>query len=117
MANPIKWLGATLVLALLCAVPASAQQGKFDRNHPRRAQVNKRTNNQNKRIDQGVKSGALSKGQAQQLHQEDKGIHKEERADAAKNGGHITKQQQKQLNHQENQVSKQIHEEKHPAAP
>jgi hypothetical protein len=117
MANPIKWLGALLALALLCPATAGAQEGKWNKNHPRRAQVNKRAANQNKRIDQGVKSGALSQGQAKQLHQEDKSIRKEERQDAARNGGHITRQQQKQLNQQENQVSKQIHEEKHPAAP
>jgi hypothetical protein len=117
MAHSIKWLGAALVLALLGAAPAGAQTGKFDRNHPRRAQVNKRAGNQNKRIDQGVKNGTLSKGQAKQLHQEDRGIRKEERQDAAQNGGHITRQQQRQLNHQENQSSKQIYQEKHPAAP
>jgi hypothetical protein len=118
MAKPIKWLGALLALALLCPATAGARQaGKWDKNHPRRAQVNKRAANQNKRIDQGVKSGALSQGQARQLHQEDKSIRKEERQDAARNGGHITRQQQKQLNQQENQVSKQIYQEKHPAAP
>jgi polyhydroxyalkanoate synthesis regulator phasin len=116
MANHIKWLGASVALALLCAVPASAQ-GKWDSTHPRRAQVNKRAANQNKRIDNGVKSGALTKGQARQLHQEDKGIRKEERQDAAQNGGHITPRQQRQLNQQENQTSKQIYQEKHPAAP
>jgi hypothetical protein len=117
MAHSIKWLGAALVLALLAPVPAAAQTGKFDRNHPRRAQVNKRANNQNQRIQQGVKNGTLSKGQAKQLHQEDQGIRKEERQDAAANGGHITRQQQRQLNQQENQTSKQIYQEKHPAAP
>jgi hypothetical protein len=79
--------------------------------------VNKRLNNQNRRIQQGVKSGELNKGQAKQLHQEDKSIRKQERQDAAANGGHITKQQQRQLNQQENQASKQIYQEKHPAAP
>jgi F0F1-type ATP synthase membrane subunit b/b' len=115
MANPFRWL---LALALLGAVPAGAQtQGKWDKAHPRRAQVNKRLNNQDKRIQQGEKNGTLTKGQAQQLHQEDHAIRKQERQDAAQNGGHITRQQQRQINKEENQASKQIYQEKHPAAP
>jgi CRISPR/Cas system-associated endoribonuclease Cas2 len=114
MANPIKWLGAALVLVLLCPATAGAQEGKWDKTHPRRAQVNKRLGNQNKRIQQGVQNGTLTRGQAKQLHQEDRGIRKEERQDAAQNGGHITSQQQRQINQQQNQVSKQIHQEKQP---
>jgi len=115
MAKGIGWLGVALGVALLCGtVPAVAQQGKWAKNHPRREQVNKRLNNQNKRIQQGEAKGTLTKGQAQQLHKEDKAIRGEERADAAANGGHITKQQQRQLNKQENQASKQIYQQKHP---
>ena len=84
------------MLALLCGGAAGAQETKWQKNHPRRTEVNKRLNNQNRRIQQGVKSGELNKGQAKQLHQEDKSIRKQERQDAAANGGHITKQQQRQ---------------------
>jgi peptidoglycan hydrolase CwlO-like protein len=108
-------LVAALGLSLLAAVPASAQT-IWKKNHPRRAQVNGRLANQNKRIDQGRGNGTLTKGQAQQLHKEDHAIRQEERADAAANGGHITKREQRQINHQENQTSKQIFDEKHPAA-
>jgi F0F1-type ATP synthase membrane subunit b/b' len=115
MSRTIRQLGVALAVALLCGItPAAAQQGKWAKNHPRREQVNKRLNNQNKRIQQGEANGTLTKGQAQQLHKEDKTIRKEERADAAANGGHITKQQQRQLNRQENQTSKQIYQQKHP---
>ena len=117
MAHPVKLLGALLGLALLCSGAAGAQETQWQKDHPRRAETNKRLGKQNKRIQQGVKSGELDKSQARQLHQEDKAIHKQERQDAAKNGGHITRQQKKQLNQEENQTSKQIHQEKHPAAP
>ena len=70
--------------------------------------------NQDKRIDQGVRSGKLSKGQAKQLHKEDHQIRREERGMAAKNDGHITKREQRRLNHQENKASKEIYSEKHP---
>ena len=81
---------------------------KWQKDHPRREQVNNRLNNQNKRIHQEVKEGELSKGQAAKLHREDHAIRGEERTMASTNGGHITKTEQKALNQQENQVSKQI---------
>ncbi len=83
-------------------------EGQFNKNHPRRAQVNKRLNNQNRRIHQEVKEGDMSKGQAAKLHKEDRQIRQEERGMASQNGGHITKQEQRTLNQQENGVSKQI---------
>jgi len=81
---------------------------KWQKDHPRREQVNNRLNNQNKRIHQEVKEGELSKGQAAKLHREDRSIRKEERTMASTDHGHITKTEQKALNQQENQVSKQI---------
>ena len=100
--------------ALLAATAASAQETQWQKDHPRRAEVNGRLANQDKRIDQGEKSGKLTPGQANQLHREDRSIRKEERRMAAKDGGHITKKDQAKLNRQENQVSKQIRAEKHP---
>jgi small-conductance mechanosensitive channel len=90
-----------------------AGETKWQKNHPRRTEVNKRLSNQNKRINQGVKNGTLTKAQAAQLHKEDRQIRQEERAMASQNGGHITKQEQRTLNQQENKVSRQIYNEKH----
>jgi hypothetical protein len=81
---------------------------QWQKNHPRREQVNNRLANQNRRIHQEVKEGELSKQQASKLHREDRAIRKEERTMASTNHGHITKAEQKALNQQENQVSKQI---------
>jgi hypothetical protein len=80
----------------------------WNKDHPRRAEVNKRLANQDKRINQERKEGEISKGQAQNLHKEDRQIRGEERAMASQNGGHITKQEKRTLNQQENAVSKQI---------
>ena len=93
--------------------PVYAGETTWDKNHPRRAEVNKRLANQNHRINQGVKSGALNNRQAARLHKEDHQIRQEERDMAAQNGGHITKQEQRTLNAQENKVSGQIYDEKH----
>lgn len=98
---------AALLLGSMAASTFAAE-GQFDKNHPRRAEVNKRLKNQHKRINHEAKEGEITKGQAAKLHKEDRQIHKEERIMASQNGGHITKQEQKTLNQQENAVSKQI---------
>lgn len=81
---------------------------EWQKEHPRRKEVNKRLNRQNKRIDRKVKEGERSKGESKKLHQEDRNIRQEERDMAKQNGGHITRQEQRALNQQENQNSKAI---------
>ena len=82
--------------------------GQWAKDHPRRAEVNGRLANQNRRIDKEYKEGEITKGQAQELHHEDHQVRRDERNMASQNGGHITKQEQKTLNQQENAVSRQI---------
>ena len=105
--NALTVAAATLALAGL-ATSALADQTQWQKDHPRRTEVNKRLANQNKRINNEVKSGQISKAQGAKLHAEDHAIRSEERTMASTNGGHITKAEQKSLNQQENQVSKQI---------
>lgn len=108
--NTGKTVSLVLIAAFAVGMATStyANEGEFNKNHPRRAEVNKRMDNQNKRINKEVKEGEISKGQAAKLHKEDHQIRREEHAMASQNGGHITKQEQKTLNQQENAVSKQI---------
>jgi hypothetical protein len=80
----------------------------WQKNHPRREQVNNRLANQSRLIHQDVKNGTLTKGQAAALHHEDHQIRQEERDMASQNGSHITKGEQAVLNQQENHVSSQI---------
>jgi len=80
----------------------------WQKEHPRRAEVNHRLNNQNTRIHTEVKNGRLTKAQGAALHQDDHQIRTEERDMASQNGSHITKQEQGVLNQQENGVSQQI---------
>lgn len=104
-----KAIAATIVLSLFAlGGNAMAHETKWEKNHPRRDQVNDRLANQNKRITDEVKEGDMTKGQAHKLRREDRQIRQEERDMAAQNRGHITKAEQKALNQQENQVSKQI---------
>jgi hypothetical protein len=97
-----------LAAALTALMASSATAGKWAENHPRRAEVNGRLNNQNRRINNEVKSGQISQSQANALHHEDHQIRQEERDMASQNGGHITKAEQGVLNQQENAVSKEI---------
>jgi hypothetical protein len=86
--------------------------GKWAQDHPRRAEVNARLNNQNRRINNELKSGQISQSQANALHHEDHQIRQEERDMASQNGGHITKAEQGVLNQQENKVSNEIKDAK-----
>ena len=102
----VKALAVTAVA--LSATTGAFAQTQWQKDHPRRAEVNHRLANQNRRIHNEVKEGEITKGQARQLHREDHQIRQEERDMTAQNGGGITKQEQRTLNQQENQVSRQI---------
>ena len=104
-----KVISVTAVTVALAGFAGTVSaETQWQKNHPRRTQVNHRLANQNKRIHQEVKEGELTKSQAASLHKEDHQIRTEERDMASQNGGHITKSEQKVLNQQENGVSKQI---------
>ncbi len=89
-------------------VVSAAAETQWERNHPRRDQVNDRLENQNRRINREVREGEISRSQANKLHREDHAIRQEERTMARQNNGHITRTEQKALNQQENAVSRQI---------
>ena|SRR5215467_10486991 len=100
IAMSLAFTGITVVNAMA--------ETKWERNHPRRDQVNDRLENQNRRINRELREGEITKGQARQLHSEDRAIRNEERTMSKFNNGHITPAEQKSLNQQENAVSKQI---------
>ncbi len=99
---------AAVTVALAGFAGTATAETTWQKNHPRRTQVNGRLNNQNKRIHQDVKNGTLTKGQAAALHHDDRQVRQEERDLASQNGGHITKSEQNVLNQQENGISKDI---------
>jgi hypothetical protein len=109
MKNASKIAALTLLVGLTGAMATSAMADTtWQKDHPRREQVNQRLGNQNARIKAQVKDGQMSKGQAAALHKDDHQIRGEERLMASQNGGHITKQEQSTLNQQENAVSQKI---------
>lgn len=102
-------LSVAAVSVALCGMASNAfAEDQWQKDHPRRTEVNQRLANQNRRIHNEVKDGQISKSQAKQLHSEDHAMRSEERTMASHDGGHITKADQRALNQQENSVSKQI---------
>ena len=107
MHNAAYKIAAAAALALSFVGTASAQTN-WDASHPRRAEVNDRLANQDRRIHQEVREGEMSHAEAARLHRDDHQIRQEERDMASQNGGHITRLEKRTLNQQENAVSKQI---------
>jgi len=78
---------------------------------PRDPAVNARQANQRDRIQQGVRSGELTRAEAKGLRQEQRTIRTEERA--YKSDGVLTPAERKDLHQDLNQASKDIYNEKH----
>ncbi|HWZ77883.1 MAG TPA: hypothetical protein VNX87_15175 [Candidatus Sulfotelmatobacter sp.] len=115
-----------LVLAasgLMFVGAAAAQQdntsgagaGKVDPGHPRVNQVNKREQNQQNRIANGVKTGQLTPGETRRLERGEQRLQNNEKKDMAKDNGHLTKKDQRHLNREANHMSKRIYKDKHNA--
>jgi hypothetical protein len=100
-------LGLVSLFSATC-VSAFAQETQWQKQHPRRDDVNSRLDKQDHRIKHDVKDGQMSKDEAHNLHQQDHKIRQEERTDAKFDNGHITKSEKKTINQQENDVSHEI---------
>ena len=98
-----------VVAAMVMASGSAAMADtRWERNHPRRDQVNDRLARQHHRINHEYREGELTRGQARELHMEDRAIRRQERFFAAHHNGHITRAERRVLNHEENGVSHQI---------
>jgi hypothetical protein len=102
---------AAALVAGMAAAPAASAETQWQASHPRRAEVNNRLANQNRRIHNKVADGQMTKGQAAQLHRDDHQIRQEEQGMAHQNGSHITSAEDRALNQQENANSRAIHNE------
>jgi hypothetical protein len=112
-----------LVLAagsLMCAASAVAQNntsgagpGVVDPGHPRVNEVNRREQNQQNRIGNGLKNGTLNSKQATNLEKRETSVDNREKRDMAAHNGHLTKAEQRGINRQQNRISKSIYKDKH----
>ena len=92
---------------------SDAGPGVVDPGHPRVNEVNRREENQQKRIANGINNGSLSPKESANLEKREASVQKQEANDMAKHHGHLTKAEQRQLNHRENRISKSIYKDKH----
>jgi hypothetical protein len=102
-----------ILLATGISLSSFAQQGPGHqrthiKDHPRVNQVNKREDNQEKRINEERKEGDITKAQAKQDRKNLKEINQEKKDMRKQDGGHLTKTDQKALNQQLNNNSKEI---------
>ena len=104
--------GLAVVMVGLVVTTSFAQAEEFSKKHPRRAEVNRRARNEERRINKDEKNGSITKGQAQELKGEEKGIKAQEHAEVKANGGYLTKGEQGQLNKEENGLNKDISNDK-----
>src|SRR5258708_21235810 len=91
---------------------SGAGAGVVDPNHPRVNQINRREENQQDRIANGVKNGQLTPGQTVRLERGEQRLQNNEKKDMAADGGHLTKQDQRQLNREANHMSRRIAHDK-----
>ncbi|HVN21173.1 MAG TPA: inositol-3-phosphate synthase [Dongiaceae bacterium] len=75
--------------------------------------LGKRADNQQDRLDQGVKSGQPTAGETANLEKNEANVNKEVSADRKANGGKLTQSGKAQVNKQQNHLSNQIYKDKH----
>ncbi|MGH9407181.1 MAG: hypothetical protein ACRD3D_15280 [Terriglobia bacterium] len=96
-------VAAALILPLALASPAVAQD--------RTPHLNKRQENQQDRIQQGVKSGQLTRGEADRIEAREGRLQANKLEDKAK--GPLTRKERTRLNRQANRDSRTIYRLKH----
>jgi hypothetical protein len=105
-------IGAAMLSAPVMAQTQTPAQTDVP-GHPRVNEVNNRLDNQQNRINNGLKNGTMTTGQADRDETRDANIARRESVDEAKHDGHLTKQEQKNLNKSENRNSRAIYRQKH----
>jgi hypothetical protein len=109
-------LASLALVAILASGAAMAQTTTPDPTipgHPRVNEVDQRLENQQDRIDNGVKDGQLNAKQATHDEAVDSKVSQQLSADQAKHNGHITKAEQHKMNKELNKNSKRIHKQRH----
>ena len=99
----INIFGGLLVAALAFGSIATAQD--------RTPVINARQHNQERRINNGVRSGQLTRNETRHVRNDERRIRSEKRF--AKASGHVTPRQRAILRHQENRTSRTIYRDKH----
>lgn len=75
--------------------------------------IQRRKDNQQDRIAQGIDSGQLTSGETKNLENKEAGINQEEHTMRSEDDGHLTSADRSALNQQQNHLSNQIYQDKH----
>src|SRR5581483_7257005 len=102
------FLGITLSTALLLPIYGQAAAGTPEKE----GRIQRRKENQQGRIAQGVASGQLTAGETANLEHKEAKVNREVRSDRNANGGALTPQERRQVNRQQNRLSKNIYRDK-----
>jgi hypothetical protein len=118
IADSLLLLAAASLFAISAAAQTStntsgAGPGVVDPGHPRVNEVNRREQNQQNRIANGLQNGTLNSKQATNLEKRETAVQNREQKDMAAHNGHLTKAEQKGINRQQNRISKSIYKDKH----
>ncbi len=97
-------------LAAAMLLPVYGQNGTAQ---PNPGRIQKRKENQQDRIAQGVASGQLTAGETSRLEHKEANLNREIRQDRRANGGTLTAQERRPVNRQQNHISGNIYRDKH----
>jgi hypothetical protein len=106
----MRVLIAMTMLALTALGPATAGADQRGTHDPR---VNARQQSQRERIQQGVRSGELTRRETHNAREDQRDIRQLERA--YKSDGKLTGGERRDLNHEQNQASRELYRDKHDA--
>ena len=81
--------------------------------NPAMSRVGERSENQQKRIGNGVESGKMTAGETAHVEHQEAQIHHQVKSDREANGGKLTNKEKKQVNKEQNHTSKEIYRDKH----
>ncbi|HET6175834.1 MAG TPA: hypothetical protein VFE61_02805 [Candidatus Sulfotelmatobacter sp.] len=116
MQNRIKLTLMSAALAVF-ALPVVAQTTQTTPAAPVTGEsIQDRKENQQDRIANGVKSGELNASETTNLEKKESSLNQEERDMRKLDNGHLTSADKATLNQQQNQLSNQIHKDKHNTA-
>lgn len=101
---------ATFIVMAISGVVMGQEQTPQQRARPKVAQ---RQINKQRRINQGVKSGELTKGETRRLERQQGRIQARKKMDKAENGGKLTPKEKTRLNRRQNRASGHIYRAKH----
>ena len=110
-------LNSAVLIALVVPAAFAQQSGSSSTgSSTTQPAVQKRKENQQDRIANGIQSGKLTAGETKNLEKKEAGVNKEEVGMRSSDNGKLTSADRTRLKNQQNRLSKQIYTDKHNAA-